>query len=59
MRRDEFEIIMISLMMANLAAVYLVGATLFREMQRPPRIVRIYEGGRNERSEGGQDGDAA
>ena len=47
LRRDEFELIAISLLLANLAAIYLVGAALWRELQRPARIIRIYDGGKS------------
>lgn len=46
MNRDDFQWLVVSLLLVNLAAVYLVGEVLWRELQRPSRIIRIYEGGR-------------
>jgi hypothetical protein len=59
MRRDEFELLVISLLLANLAAIYLVGAALWRELQRPARIIRIYEGGRSMEASSGDEREPA
>jgi hypothetical protein len=50
LRREEFEIIVVCLLFANLAAIYLVGTALWRELQRPARVIRIYQGGKTEAS---------
>jgi hypothetical protein len=46
MKSDDFQLLIIGLLLCNILAVWLIGETLWREMQRPPRVIRIYEGGR-------------
>lgn len=48
MRRDDFEFLMLALMVAAIASVFVVGDVLLREIQRRPRVVGIVSGGKEE-----------
>lgn len=48
MNRDDFNLLVIGLLLANLAAIFLVGRAIIEESaRRPARIIHVHPGGRD------------